>query len=397
MPKIWTIFRKELIDTLRDRRTLLTMILVPLLLYPILFSVIGKISVSQVKKARQKTLNVALYTYGNAEAFGRMLRERDDVRVVEGVPRDSISAYIRADSLDGAFVFHERFDQQVADLKKGRVNFYFKSTDDGEIIKDRLQELLRTYEKTLLSERFAALELDESVVQTVDVVEVDVATPKERLGKAIGGVLPYIFVIFCFMGCMYPAVDLAAGEKERGTLETLLTSPVSRFQILVGKFGVVVLAGLISAAVSILGLYIGVRQVEEIPPELFDVIVSILAVDSIALLLTLLIPLTIFFAGVLLSLSIYARSFKEAQSIIGPVWIVVILPAAVAMVPGLTLDNITALVPILNVSLATKEILAGTADPLLLAETYISLIILAGLSLYGASLWFSREDIIFRA
>ncbi|MFQ6115060.1 MAG: ABC transporter permease, partial [bacterium] len=285
---------------------------------------------------------------------------------------------------------------QVADLRAGRLNIYYKSTEDDDITKDRLMDLVKEFETNLLTVRFNKLQLDETIVKTVDLTEVNVATPKQRLGGLIGGFLPYIFIIFCFLGSMYPAIDLGAGEKERGTLETLLTSPVNRFQILLGKFMVVVLTGVLSALVSILGLYLGIRQIHEIPPEFLKMLLSILEFRSIALLLTLLLPLTIFFAGVQLSLSIFAKSFKEAQSIISPLSMVVIVPAAIGMIPGITLNTSTAVIPILNVSLATKEIISDTIQPGLLTEVYGSLVVLAGISLFVSSKWFKREEVIFR-
>ena len=166
--------------------------------------------------------------------------------------------------------------------------------------------------------------------------------------------------------------------------------------ILLGKFGVVVLAGVGSALVSIIGLYFGIRQAGEIPPEIVEVILGILEPQSILLLISLLLPLTMFFAGIMLSLSMFAKTFKEAQSILTPMNILVIVPVAIGLIPGITLDPKTALIPVLNVSLATKEIVAGTIDFGLLMEVYVSLAVLAGLSLFLASRLFLRETVIFR-
>ena len=179
-------------------------------------------------------------------------------------------------------------------------------------------------------------------------------------------------------------------------METLLTAPVSRFQILLGKFAVVVLAGILSAGVSLLGVYVAVQHIEEIPPELMQLIMGILDVQTIILVLSLLLPLTVFFAAILLSLSIFAKSYKEAQSLISPLSIVIILPVLVGVMPGVELDWVTAMIPVLNVSLATKEIIAGTIEPLLLAEVYATLVALASLSLWGCAKWFGREETIFR-
>jgi len=228
-----------------------------------------------------------------------------------------------------------------------------KMTEDSQIEKNRVLKFLTKFEDTLRMKRFQKMDLDESIIKTIKLSEQNLATVKEQLAEAVGGFLPYMFIIFCFMGAMYPAIDLAAGEKERGTLETLLTSPVNRFHILLGKLGVVMLAGMISALVAMLGMYLGIRRMTDIPPELLDTIMSILEVNTILILLSLLVPLTIFFAALLLSLSIFARSYKEAQSILSPLMFVAIIPAFMGLLPGMKLTLGTALIPILNVSLAT--------------------------------------------
>ena len=396
MKTIRTIFRKELIDSLRDRRTLITMIVVPLVLFPLLLMISSKMMISQARKAREKVLKVGLLTQGNAEAFRQKLRSKEDLKVVENLSLEEGQALIKKDSLDAYIVFAPDFDKQVASFHPGDVTFYFKVKEEREIEKRRIQDFLDNFEDDLRTGRFQKLNLDKAIFNAIEVNEVNLASPKERLAEAIGGFLPYLFIIFCFMGSMYPAIDLAAGEKERGTLETLLTSPVSRFHILIGKFGVVVLTGMCSAAVSMVGMYIGIRQVKEIPPELLTMILSILELKSVVLVLSLLLPLTVFFAAILLSLSIFAKSYKEAQSIISPMMIVVIVPAFIGLMPGMSLTSGTALIPILNVSLATKAILAGTATPVLLAGVYVSLIVYAGLSLFGCAKIFSREGAIFR-
>jgi sodium transport system permease protein len=397
MNTVVTVFRKELIDTVRDRRTLMFMIVIPLLLFPILFKIIFTVEASQRKQAKEKTLRVACYDRGNASRFVQMLRDREGLELVTGVPEDSIQSYLQAERWDGAFVIDGEFDEKIAGLASGRIDLYYKSTDDQNIVRNRLKTVVEDYEKEILAARFDRLGLSQDVVVGITLDGHNVASVKEQFGKQAGGFLPYIFILFCFMGAMYPAIDLGAGEKERGTLETLLTAPVNRFHILLGKFGVVVLTGLLSAVVSMFGMYLGLRQSKEIPPELLSVIARILGADTILMVFSLLVPLTVFFAGVLLSVSMSARSFKEAQSLITPLNLAVIVPAAVGMIPGVTMNYKTALVPVLNVSLATKEIIAGTISAGHLAVVYASLVIFAVLSLWGSVLWFRRESTIFRS
>jgi sodium transport system permease protein len=396
MKTILTIFKKELIDSIRDRRTLIAMIFVPLVLFPVLISISSNMLISQARKARERKLSIGLLTNGTAEEFRQKLFKRDDVRIFEDLTVETGKSLVRSDSLDALIVFDPEFDMLVEQLESGTVTMYHRSTESSAIEKRRVKRLIDDFEEELRAERFDKLQLNLSIIEAIEVDEHNLASTKEKLAEEIGGLLPYLIIIFCFMGSMYPAIDLAAGEKERGTLETLLTSPAGRLEILLGKFGVVVLIGLLTAGISIVGMYIGIRQSREIPPELLHAILNMLEWRSIGLLSSLLLPLTVFFAAGLLSLSVFAKSFKEAQSIINPLMIVIIVPAFIGLMPGMELNTKTALIPILNVCLATKAIIAESITPVILLEVYLSLIAIAALSLFVCRWMFNREGTIFR-
>jgi sodium transport system permease protein len=219
------------------------------------------------------------------------------------------------------------------------------------------------------------------------------ASNKKMVGKLAGGFLPYIFIAFGFIGCMYPAIDLFTGEKERGTIETLLTTPVARWKILVGKMLVVISSGMLAASCSLLGLFISIEFLDlGAEKELLEVIHSILTVPFILSMLALLLPLVIFFAGVMIPIAIYAKSFKEAQSIITPLNIVMVLPAMVGFFPGIELNAITACIPVVNVVLATKELIAGTLDIGLLMLSFGVMTSLALLAILFSYKRFDRES-----
>ncbi len=391
-----TIFRKELKDSLRDRRTIITMIIVPLLMFPVMIGLTSRFIMSYEEKAQVRELKVGLLAGENAVEFVEMLVEQENILVFEDIQLEEGQELITSDSLDAFIVFHEEFDRQISELGQGEIDFYLKETEEREIEIRRIMELFGEYENMLRIDRFETLNLDITIIETLSVSQVNLATPKEKLADMVGGILPYMFILFCFMGSMYPSIDLAAGEKERGTLETLLTSPVNRLQILIGKFGVVVLTGISSAAVSLLGLYLGIRYISSIPAEFIDMVMSILEPGSILILLSLLLPLSVFFAGLLLSISFTSRTYKEAQSKIGPLFPVIIIPAFIGMMPGMNLNASTALIPILNVSLATRTIIAGQADISIMLIVYLSLVVYAGAALFLCSKTFSRESAILQ-
>ncbi|WAS96158.1 ABC transporter permease [Nannocystis punicea] len=397
------VFRKELRDTLRDRRTLVAMVVVPLLLFPLIMVGMAKFSQSRAAEARDKTLEVAVADAeagpgGRGSGLAEYLRQEPGLKITEVQDVIALPERVRSEELDAAIVVPAGYGAAVAAHQPAPVQLLHKSSDDFDIPRTRIEQALGRFEQKLLDERLRGLGIEPRSIDPIEVQRTDVVSSRELFGKLLGGLLPYMFIIFCFTGGMYPAIDLAAGEKERGTLETLLSSPASRLQIALGKFAVVTLTGFTSALLATVGMYVSVQQgVEGIPPAILSAIQSILAPGTIALVLALLLPLSVFFAAALLMLSLYARSYKEAMSVISPLMIVVVVPAAIALAPGVRLGPVTALVPVLNVSLATREIIAGTAEPLYLVLTFASLLLLAAGGMVACARWFSREDIVFRS
>jgi sodium transport system permease protein len=403
MKKIVVIFKKEFKDILRDRRTIMMMVVLPILLIYIFMNLSISLSRSQTRKAEEKSLKVALFKKENVETFRAILQKQKNITIEENIDTDKINDLIQAEELDFAIVFDEAFDRKIDGKTSGSIDLLFKGSRENNIAKRRILRALKEYEEKLLSlrlqdlnDRYEELELDRSFVEPIKVNEQDLATQKEKVGESIGGLLPYFFIIFCFLGAMYPAIDLGAGEKERATIETLLTSPASRMQIVLGKFFVITFTGIISALISIMALYLAIQQAKGLPEGALQAILRIVEFKSIGMLFSLLVPVCVFFAAVLLSISIFARSFKEAQSIMTPMNILVIIPVFIGLFPGIKLNTTTALIPVLNVSLATKEIISGTIKTGLLVESYISLFVLAALSLVFCAQWFKREEVIFR-
>ena len=396
MTSIFTIAKKEFLDTLRDRRTLLIMIGIPLILFPAIFYVAMQVQKNVSKEAGEKTLKVGLIEEGQAPELVSMIEQAPAIDLIKGINIADTAALIRSDSLNMVLLVDKGFTVALDSMETAKVQLYFKRTDDSKI-RARLEAPIKAYEQKILAQRMAQLGISK---ETIDPVFIDtshnVDSKQEMFGKMAGGFLPYIFVIFSFLGCMYPAIDLFTGEKERGTLETILTLPVNRLHILTGKMVVVASSGIISALVAILSLVLSLNFLD-IGESIKEPLLAMLSPSTVILLFALIIPLAIFFAGVQVAFATYAKSFKEAQSMISPLNILVIVPAAIGLMPGIELNLGTALIPILNVALATKEILAGTIDYGLLAVVFLSLIILAGGAVIFSIRWFAKEGNILRA
>lgn len=397
MKKFWIVFKKELIDTLRDRRTLLVMVLIPLIVFPLIFKIVTAITTSHVKKTMEKKLVVAYIESRPASGLFDLVREESLFDVQTGLNEEQIKNGIETGELDFGLVVSSGFVAEIEANRPGPLKLYFKGSEEGELAKKRIDKVLDKFEDQVLSERFSRLNMDRSIASGLDITIQDVASMQEKIGEKIGGFVPYLFIIFCFLGSMYPAIDLAAGEKERGTIETLLVTPVSRMTIVFGKFAVVFVAGMASVILGLVGLFFTLKNMGNLPIEFISAFLKGFEPLTIVSVLMLLVPLSVFFAAVLLSISIFAKSFKEAQNMITPLNFVVIIPAMIGMLPGVKLDALTAWIPVLNVSLATKQLMMGDADFTLLAVVYGSLVVLAVAGLFFCGYWFKKESVLFRS
>jgi sodium transport system permease protein len=292
MNTIFTVIKKELTDTLRDKKTLFSAILLPALAMPLLLLGVTKLQQNLLDKEQNKQLKVALI--GAPQNMVSQFMDTTFV-LVNDIALAGVKDSINNGSLDAVLEFKPDFQEKVSNLQSGGLNLYYKSTN--LLVEKRIREKLDSYKSIVMDDRIKQLELSSEALEPISISKIDIASPKEQIGKMIGGFIPYIFIIFCFMGCMYPALDLITGEKERGTIETLLTVPASRFKILMGKTITIALIGISAALMTIAGMFIGLKFIDGIPPDFLNAINDILGVKFILMLFAMLIPLSVFFAG----------------------------------------------------------------------------------------------------
>ena len=389
---------KELTDMIRDRRTIFMMVVMPLVVIPLLAITAIKLTQSQIEKAKDKELRVAVIGETAAPELFKRLSKEENFFLVTMTNADSARAMTAEQTLDGVVIIPQDFSEFVEGDKQATIRLIFKSSESLNAARRRIEVIIDQYDREIVNERIGRLQLDETLFDAIAIEREDVASSEEKFAENAGGFLPYIFIIFGFMGSIYPALDLGAGEKERGTLETILSSPASRFDIVMGKFLVVVLFSIATAFLAMLGVLIMVYQfLPTIETNITQTVMDMLGPRRIFIIMSMVLPVSAFFAAVALAISIFARSFKEAQSMMAPLNIIIILPAMIGTLPGFKLSAVTAAIPILNLSLATKAILGGSADPILIAEVYLSLFFLAGVSIYGCVKWFNREETLFRS
>ena len=393
---IFSIFKKELTDVLRDRRTLFFMIAMPVIVMPLIFIGSLKFQEYQNKKSEEKILNIALVNESGETKIRDYILNQKGVNLIEDIDADSLEAGIKSDSLQGGLYIGKNFLNNISTNQMGAVEIYYKSSDLMSKAKKRINNALDQYKNEVIAGRLLKFDIDKNLLEPLQIIDKDMSTKKETIGKALGGLVPYMLVIFIFLGAMYPAIDLGAGEKERGSLETLLSSPATKFEITVGKLMVVSLTGLVSGLISVVGITAPMYFIDNIPDQIKSTVLEIISPFMIISVIFLMIPIAIFFASMLLSISFYARSFKEAQSLMGPLNIIIIVPLMLTLGPGIEIDHITALIPLINVGLLTKEILAGSVEPIYFIETLSSLLFFAAIGIRFSVYWFNKENTIFR-
>src|SRR5262249_13169933 len=248
------------------------------------------------------------------------------------------------------------FDKSVADQKKLEVTIYDYSGElKSEIAAGKISEALKTYREDVVKKRVVARKLPAEVLDPFDVTQKNIAPPKNS-GAALffGGFIAYIVVSLCFNGGMHPAIDLTAGEKERGTMETILSSPISRAHLVFGKFLLVLTTALSTAALSVISMSISFALVHALQAKTIQAgkegIEMHIGLGAALSVFIMAIPLAVLFSSIQLMIASIAKTYKEAQTYLVPMIFLVIIPAIAAMLP-IDLTAKLALVPILNVSL----------------------------------------------
>ncbi|HAW92728.1 MULTISPECIES: ABC transporter permease [unclassified Arsukibacterium] len=400
---MWQVYFKELTELLRDKKTLIFVILLPILIFPVLFGIVGLVMATTTSKAMEEQHRYVIINEQQAPQFAEALFYHKNFKKVETTlnSEQELVAAIRNDEFDVALVIPADFASRKAAVQQTEWQLIYNRSSQLDFMYNYFDEMLKTYTEELQRGTLSQLGVDPAnltaILKPVELTRVNTAEQRENIGESMGAILAYALVLLCLSGAMYPAVDMGAGEKERGTLETLLICPVSRTAIVLGKFLTVLTTALMTALITVvsLGVWGGIISAFADLSKVSEALASITIVD-LMLMFSLLLPTAAIFAALLLAISIYARTFKEAQNYMSPLTILVIVPLMIAMAPGMELDVTTALIPLTNIALAIKELLKGTADYGLLALIFASTTALAGALIAFCVHWFQQEKVLFR-
>ena len=397
---MWTIYLKELLELLRDRRTFFFTVFIPVFAMPLIFGGFGLLSTSMFKQASQADMRYAIFGKQHAPQWAERLAQEKGLHEIPLSSPDDIKAAIANDRIKFALVIPSGLNDQLSQQRQGVIQLHYNSAATIDLTRKRVTALLGVHNRALREQALSAFNLSRQqlafALEPITLEDHSTADKREQMGAIIGGMLPYILLMVCLMAAMYPAIDTGAGEKERGTLETLLLAPVSRTAIVLAKFLMLFTIGLTSALLMIASVGALLHFFGHlIGGDLVQMVRAIGPLD-LAMVALMLVPTAAIFAAILLSISVYAKSYKEAAGLISPLIIVTILPTLVALLPGVELNWRWAMVPLTNVALAMKELVKGTMDYRMFSVILLSTTLTAGLLLALCRWWFNREQVLFR-
>ena len=383
--KIFSVYRKEIRETLRDRRTIISMILVPVLMYPLLFVLMGQIMTAGIAKLKEEKSSITVKP-GVADRLIDLISSRDRFEVVdsedpeEDLRAGEIDAFVEFESVSGGDSLKVYFDAAV---------------ERSEMARGRLEDVLAEYRTERQETALRDQNIGVALLYPFGVGYVNIASASRMGGRLLGIIVPILLVVVLGLGAMYPAIDLTAGEKERGTLETIMTVPVARVELLTGKFLTVSTIALITGVLNLVSMFatysLGFVSLGPLSEKLSFGLSPAVAV----VLLIMLVPLALFISAAMLSVCLFTRSFKDAQNLVTPFFLVLMLPGFFAMTPGIELGEGLALVPILNICLLFKELLLDHFQYNLIFLVFLSNAVFALLSIVVVSRLFNEERILF--
>lgn len=389
-----TILAKELLDTLRDRRTLIMMIGVPILLYPMLTLVGFQVALMQHQTLEQTDSRVALLQ----DAASPMRSWLESIPKVALIDEPHPMQALAERRVDAVVVVRGNLAEGLELRRPIQVDLYYDVTELSS--RDALQRVASGLEKvhdTIQAQRLNEANLPKDFIHPFRLEEKNAASPAKTAGSLIGSMLPLFMLLTLALGAFYPAVDLTAGEKERGTFETLLATPASKLEIVTGKFGAVFTLAMSTCLLNLMSMVLTFVFIFSQMSTDLQARMGVkleLPLMQLPIIIGVMVPMAFFVSAVMMSLAVLARNFKEAQNFVTPFLLVITLPAFISAFPGVRLGGIYQFVPITNVSLLFKEMMVGQATLESAFFVFLSTCVFAVLALLGAAWLFQREEVI---
>ncbi|MDX9720036.1 MAG: ABC transporter permease subunit/CPBP intramembrane protease [Myxococcota bacterium] len=345
---IVVIARKELVESLRDRRTLFMMVVMPILLYAVLFSIVFEFASARKQKLESKRSVVAIEAARGDEGLLEALRAEPTLEL-----RFEAAGALGEDEGPELIVDFSSWGEDSAEGTHQLELRFVSIEDESKLARDRVEKVLRRWQEQELERRMSARGLPSSYWRPLEWTSKDDSDSSQRGGAILAALVPLLVVTTVLSGALYPAIDLTAGEKERGSIQTLFTAPISVLEIVFGKYIAVCAIALLSGTANVLSMAL-LFSVSSLGPSAgVDLSFSI---QTIVGLVVCILMIAFLVSAVVLGAAIMARNFKDAQNILTPLMFVFIIPGMIAQFPGVEMDPALALIPALNVTLLMKEL-----------------------------------------
>lgn len=382
--EIATLIRKEALEVLRDRRAAFFTFVLPLLLYPVILFVLQKVE-SWGRRHADEPVRVGLE--GEFGEFYARARSLESVRWVTGEKA-------RRERLEvGSLDLHLEFIP--AEESRGvQVVVSLDSTSGlSSSALARIRPELDSYRVHRLASLVSSWDPEHAPPPRLQAEMHDVSTDRQRGRVALGKILPPLLVLLLITGGAFVAIDVVAGEKERGTLETLLVHPVRVSSIAWSKFLLVLGCSVVSVVLNLIGMFFAFSLGLGPARGMFSGI-QVPALDSLLILAALLVPLAVLTSSVLLLVSSRSSTFRQAQTFLFPTVILAVIPAFGAALPGVPLNLATAIVPVANVALVVREAVTGSLAAAPFAVALASTTLYASLAVFRATRSLGTEEML---
>lgn len=405
MKKIFIVWKKEILDTLRDRRTLLAMVVGPIIIIPLIMIVPAKLMEEEFKKQEEKKIIVSIKGQDNLPGLAGFLKATGKIKLKSS---KDINKDLREEKIHIGLIIPEEDSEKIdkhkpvdiemrADLSKG-----FSPTAVAKVAL-----FLEAYKKLLAQNALKRHKVDPAILEPINIVQKNVAKSEEMGGMLLSFLIPLFLAIGATIGGMYTAIDVTAGEKERGTLEALLSIPAQRSQLVIGKLLATLTTSLLTTILLLVSLFITFQ----FAPEGFFVsdgkyqgapapeVISefLMTPATIFLLLLLAVPMVVTICSLEMAICLFAKSFKEAQNYLAPLQFIVILPVLpFAMIPDLHPPVWGKLIPVFGTVLAFRDVIKGTVVWGNIAATFLSSVVFAFICIVVATKLFQNERVLVR-
>ncbi len=396
--KVFTVYKKEMLDLLRDRRTVITSFVLPVILYPLLMIGFSSMMSRQEMKLEEQEMTIHIENRVQDDTSRQIVEAIHDIETFQIMETPSYERQIYLDMVEDNSIqaFVEISDSTTTQgLKVYLVTVNFNKSDDKSSLSyNKLYRALTSLEHDIVGARLEMIQVDRDILNAVEVIEKNLAPPEKMIGFALGKFLPYLLIILTVSGASVIAGDLVAGEKERGTLETILVSAAKRNELVVGKYLTIITISFITVLLNLFSMYFSFRHIIGQAGAEFTGLQ--LPIGNFALILLLMLPLITFFSAILLSVSTYSRNIKEAQSYQTPLIFGSIMLSMVSFLPGFELNAGFALIPIVNYSLMIRDVLLSSYSLSMFFLIIGYTIILDVVLIYVSIKLFNSEKVLFR-